>query len=106
MKEHLDIVVSIVAIIGLIWRLALTKAEIDKSIDKLKDETDARTAKLENRLSVHLTEYAGKKELLEYQLNGINNKVDHKFNRCWAEIKQQQAFLVKQGFVPREDNTL
>jgi hypothetical protein len=105
-KNYLDVVIGVCAIVGIIWRLALVKAEIEKEYERLKDYLDDKIIKTENELKIHLTEYEGKKELLEYQLSGINQKLDHKFNRCWAEIKQQQAFLVKQGFVPREDNTL
>jgi hypothetical protein len=93
MKNYLDIVLGVCALIGIIWRIAQVYLE-------------TKISNLQKDLEVHLTEYSGKKELLEYQLNGMNQKIDHKFSRCWIEVKQQQAFLVKQGFVPREDNTL
>ncbi|MBW4642929.1 MAG: hypothetical protein KME23_08025 [Goleter apudmare HA4340-LM2] len=99
MKNNLDIVLGLLAIAGMfastIWKLAVVKAQLEKEIDTVKDD-----------LRIHLTEYSGKKEFLDYHLHSLNEKIDHKFNRCWSEIRQNQSYLAKHGFVPREQSDL
>ncbi len=105
MKDYLETMVAAFTILGgfaaIIWRLAQVKGEIEKSIDSLKDYSFARITATEHRLDLHLTEYAGKKELIEYRLNGHDEAIDHKFKRCWDEIKDIQGHLAKDGFIPR-----
>ncbi len=98
LQESLNIIIGVAAVIGLVYRLAKMEAAIYDAIDKLKDLTIDRINSTESRLAVHLAEYTGKKELVDYQLHALNEKIDHKFNRIYTEIKDVQRFLEKTGF--------
>jgi hypothetical protein len=108
-KNHLDFILALATIAGMfagvIWRIAQTKAQIEQLIEKEKDQLFSHIINVEHQLKIHLTEYAGKKEFLDYHLHALDEKINHKFNRCWSEIKQNQAFLSKHGFVARDDSS-
>lgn len=102
MKDYLDIVIGIAAVVGIIWRVASVKAEIYREIDRLKDDLEDASKDTSHKLELHLIEYAEKKEFLNYRLNGFDEMIKHKFNRCWNEIKEIQGFLTKTGYNVRE----
>ncbi|BAY94799.1 hypothetical protein [Tolypothrix sp. PCC 7601] len=104
MKEHLDIIVSVCVLVGMVWRLALVQAQIYKAIDDARDEIDDSINAVAHKLDLHLIEYGEKKEFTVYRFNGIDEVIRHKFDRCWGEIKQIQNYLAKQGFIPRDHN--
>ena len=108
MQTSLNTILTLLGIAGmfagLIWRLASIKASLEQSIDDSSDVLISKINILEIKLSVYETEYAAKKEFLEYRLHGHDELIQHKFDRCWAEIKQIQNFLSKDGFNPRDRN--
>ncbi|MBD2365179.1 hypothetical protein H6G36_29180 [Anabaena minutissima FACHB-250] len=110
MKNYLDVILGVSAIVtgfaGFIWWVAQIKWGLEKAIAVVNEAQIERIRNIEHQLALHLTEYSGKREFLDYHLHSLNEKIDHKFSRCWTEIKQNQAFLSKQGFVPRDENTL
>ncbi|MBN3924009.1 hypothetical protein [Nostoc sp. NMS4] len=89
---------------GLVWRLASIKASLEQSIDNSSDALISKITILEIKLSIYETEYEAKKEFLDYRLHGHDELIQHKFDRCWAEIKEIQNFLSKNGFIPRDRN--
>ncbi|MBN3905116.1 MAG: hypothetical protein HWQ35_00555 [Nostoc sp. NMS1] len=89
-SNALTIILGLIAVIGAIYRLAQVEANII-----------ARIASTDKKIDIHLTEYSSKKELIEYRLHGHDELIDHKFNRCWNEIKDIQNYLAKDGFIPR-----
>jgi histidyl-tRNA synthetase len=101
MKEYLEIILTVSALlsfsVGIIWKLANTKAEIYQAIDRLKDDLEDDSKEVAHKLDLHLIEYSEKKEFLQYRLNGIDELIKHKFNRCWGEIKDIQSYLSKSG---------
>ncbi|MEH2315945.1 hypothetical protein [Nostoc sp.] len=108
MKNDLDIIIPILTIAamfgGLIWRLAAMKSALEFSIDSATDLLLARINALELEIRIAQSESLARKDFLDYRLHGHDEQITHKFDRCWAEIKQIQNFLTKDGFIPRDTN--
>lgn len=103
MKDYIELVLGVFALAGIIYRIARIETAIYKAIDDLKDNHVDRLNRIEANLAIHLKEYEGHEEMTLYRINQLNEKTDHKFNRCWSELKQQQGWLQKQGFHPRDE---
>lgn len=101
LKDSLDIVLSIAALVGLIFHIANTKAGIEKSIDDVKDEMRERFQILNTDIKVSQAKQEGKKEMIEYYINDLYYQIHHKFYRLWNETKDLQNFLQPSGFVAR-----
>lgn len=101
MKDSLEIVLSISALVGIIFHIANTKADIEKSIDNVKDELRERFQDLNTDIKVSQARQEGKKEMVEYFINDLYYQIHHKFYRVWNETKDLQNFLQPSGFVAR-----
>lgn len=101
-KDILEIILAVCALTGIIYKIAQTEASIYKAIDSLKDGLIAQMCQNDSKFSIHLTEYSTRKEFVDYRIHGLDEKIDHKFNRCWDEIKQMKGYLQSQGFKSRE----
>lgn len=101
LKDTLDVVLGFAAIVGIIWHIAKTKSDIEKSIDDVKDDLTEELRNLSTDIKVSQARYEGKKEMIEYYLNDLYYQVHHKFYRAWDEIKEMQSFLQKDGFIAR-----
>jgi len=108
MKTYLDAILPIITIAamfaGLIWRLASIKADLEKSINSSTDRLEGKIYMLELQIKVLETETLARKDFVDYRLHGSDEQIQHKFDRCWAEIKQMQNFMTKDGFIPRDRN--
>lgn len=100
-KDSLDVVLSVVALIGIIFHIANTKADIEKSIDNVKDEMRERFQSLNTDIKVSNARQEGKKEMVEYYINDIYYQIHHTRYRVGNEIKDLQGFLQPNGFVAR-----
>lgn len=67
--DIIPIITTSIILIGAIWQVA----EIKNSFDK--------------KLEIFISRYEERKEFVDYLLNDLNNKLDHKFQRCMDEIK-------------------
>jgi len=115
MKDYLDIILGVAAIVGAIYRIAQVESninarlarletKIDASVDVLKDTLLEKINSITQRIEIHLTEYQGRKEHYDYRIHDFDNRLQHKFNRLRDLIKQLAGFLNKQsGFVMRDD---
>ncbi|MBE9208840.1 hypothetical protein IQ244_20295 [Nostoc sp. LEGE 06077] len=101
LKDSLDVLLSVAALIGIIFHIAKTKADIEKSIDDVKDQLSKELMNLNTDIKVSRAQQEGKKEMVEYFINDLYYQIHHKFYRAWDEIKELQAFLQDQGFVAR-----
>ncbi|WP_414545799.1 hypothetical protein [Nostoc sp. CCY0012] len=91
-KDALQIILALAAVITLIFRLAQIEASIQN-----------RITEVDNRMKLALSEYKGQKEMIDYQLHGLQEKIDHKFKRLHDGQKDLQDFLAKTtNFVKRE----
>lgn len=70
MKHDLTIAIPLfITFAGLIWQASDLKNQIEKRIDTF------------------FVQYNERKDFVDYQLHGLNEKLDHKFQRCMDEIK-------------------
>ena len=60
-----------------------------KNIDNLKARLIERFNNLEKHLAVHIAKYEERLDKQNYMNGALNEKIDHKFNRCWEEIKNK-----------------
>ncbi|MBD2385255.1 hypothetical protein [Cylindrospermum sp. FACHB-282] len=99
LKTSLDMFLSVAAVVGIIYKIAKVEAEIHRAIDKVKDELSDKVNRNENRIDIHQTSYVGDKEMQDYLIHTLNEKIDHKFNRLNSDVKDLQGFLKReQGF--------
>jgi hypothetical protein len=92
-NNALTIILGLIAVIGAIYRLAQIESSIVSKINNI-----------EKKIDIHLAEYNGRDELVQYRLKGHDEMISHKFSRCWDEIKDIEKYLAKDGFIPRERN--
>lgn len=84
LKSTVDIVLGLIALAAVVYRIGGVEANIKQEISRVN-----------NRFDVHLTEYGAKKEMLDYLIHALDQKVDHKFNRLHANQREIQEFLAK-----------
>lgn len=51
--------------------------------------------KLEKQLDIHLQDYINRKDLVQYMLGQLDEKVNHKFSRLYTSMKDMEKFLQK-----------
>jgi hypothetical protein len=76
MKDYLEIIMALAGLVGIAYQVAKTEEKIFDAIQKLNAGFE-----------VHLKEYEIRREWVDYMLNGLNEKISHKFNRLHDEIK-------------------
>lgn len=102
-KTILELVIVIGTAIGFIWHISEIKNKIYNAMDEIKDNSMARDNDLKNRLEVHLNDYNNRQEMINYMVNGLNEKLDHKYNRLYSSMRDVEKYLQKtQNFRVRE----
>lgn len=104
-KDTIELIIGLCALLGIIWQISQVKAAIDKAIDTVKDEAFARHLALEKKLDVHLENYINRQEMMNMLTAQLDQKVDHKFGRCYGSIRDIEKYLQKhhnQAFRVRE----
>lgn len=101
LKDSLEIIWTLICLIGVIWHIAKVKSDIEKSIDDVQDNLTEELRSLGTEIKVSQARYEGRKEMTEYYINDLYYQINHRFYRCWEQIKDLQSFLKKDGFVVR-----
>ena len=101
LKDSLDVLLAMITVFGVIWHIAKVKADIEKSIDGVKDQLTESLGNLGTDIKVFQAKHEGRQEMTQYYINDLYYQVNHKFYRCWEQIKDLQSFLKKDGFVVR-----
>ncbi|MBH8575453.1 hypothetical protein I8752_21060 [Nostocaceae cyanobacterium CENA369] len=101
LKDSLDVILSVSALVGIIFHIAKTKADIEKSIDDVKDQLTEELRNLRTDIKVSDARYQGKKEMIEYFINDLYRLIHHRSYRFSHEIKDLQSYLTKDGFIAR-----
>lgn len=76
MKDLVELAVAILGLAGLAYRLGKIEEKIFDAIQELQSD-----------FNVHVKEYEVRKEWVDYLLHGLNEKIDHKFNRIHEDLK-------------------
>ncbi|MCG6135734.1 MAG: hypothetical protein MET45_13910 [Nostoc sp. LLA-1] len=94
LKDALEFAILITGVIAIVVRITRLEARIHE-----------RITAVDNRLQLTITQYTGHKEMVEYRLHGLDEKIDHKFNRLHTGQKEIQGFLSRTtSFMTREGN--
>lgn len=88
-ENLIEVLVGLTALISFIYRISQLESKIYQTVNSKEDRLLERINKIENKFAIHLSNYIAKNEMQDYQLHGLNEKLDHKFNRCWDEIKHK-----------------
>ncbi|NEU73599.1 hypothetical protein PI95_013755 [Hassallia byssoidea VB512170] len=93
MKNNLDIILGIIALIGIIYRVFQVETAIYNTIKDLKDTVNNRIAANELSFGMHMAAYAERKEQIDYLIHALQEEIDHKANRLLGEIKELKGEL-------------
>ncbi len=92
-KEALEIIGSLIVILGIVWQISQAKAAIDKAIDAVKDEAITRYLVLEKRFEIHLENYILRQEVLNMLISQLNEKIDHKHSRTYSSLRNIEKYF-------------
>lgn len=84
---------GLTALIAVVYRVFKVEAAIYDAIEELKDALIKRIAENEFSFGVHMAAYAERKEQVDYLINANREKIDHKANRLFDEIKELKLEL-------------
>lgn len=90
LHEILQFATATIPIVAVIWQIAEMKNQIYKYIDSNNDNQNFRIAELEKNLAILRNSCEERKVFVDYQLHGLNEKLDHKYQRLANEIKNLQ----------------
>lgn len=90
LHEILQFVTATIPIVAVIWQIAEMKNQFYKYVDSNNDNQNFRIAELEKNLAILRNSGDERKVFVDYQLHGLNEKLDHKYQRLANEIKNLQ----------------
>jgi len=90
-KNNLDIILGLAALVAVVYRVFQVEAAIDDAIEDLKHNLITRITANETSFSVHVAIYQERKEQVDYLIHALDEKIDHKANRLLGEIKDLKA---------------
>lgn len=93
MKNNLDIILGFAALVAVVYRVFQVEARIYDTIDELHKSLSKRIAENEFNFGVHVAAYAERKERVDYLIHANEEKIDHKANRLFDEIKEIKLWL-------------
>lgn len=103
LKEALELFGLLTGAIVIIYRMAKVESAIYQAISQADRQSSERIARLETRLDLHIQSMKDRAEHVDYLLHALDEKLDHKFKRHQAEIKDVQGYLQREGkFVVRK----
>lgn len=88
LDDILRILAEVIPVIALIWGIAEFKANVYKHIEICLRERDTSIGEIEKSFAIHRSIYEERREFVDYQINGLHELINHKFNRCMEEIKK------------------
>jgi hypothetical protein len=91
MKNNLDIILALAALVAVVYRVFQVEAGIYDAIEDLKHSLINRITTNETSFSVHVAIYQERKEQVDYLIHALDEKIDHKVNRLLGEIKDLEA---------------
>lgn len=94
-KDFVELILGLTALAGIVYQIAQVERRIYDEIDTLKDLILARMSVSETKFDVHRQDYINHKEVVDYKLGGLNEKIEHKFTRLHTDLKDMQRFMEK-----------
>lgn len=93
MKNHLDILVGLAALIAVAYRVFQIESAIYNAIDDLEKRVSERINFLERSFALHVAIYAERKEQVDYLLHANEEQINHVKIRLLGDIKELRATL-------------
>jgi len=91
MKDYIEVLVGAGALFAMVYRIARNESKIYEVIDSQNDALLERIFTLENRFDIHSTSFQEKKEMIDYVINALDEKINHEFSRLHNDLQQLQA---------------
>ena len=86
-KDSLELILGFCALVGIIYKIAQIEKAIYTAIDLVKDDLVIRHKDIDKRLDIHLQDYSNRAEIVNYMINGLDEKIDHKFTRLYSSMR-------------------
>jgi|GEM_PF-6056195 phenylalanyl-tRNA synthetase alpha subunit len=90
---------SLIGIVTVAYRVTKIESQIYSAIDDSTDKIANRLNIIERDLAVQEAWSKERREIIDYHIHSLNEKIEHKSNRLHGYIKDLQTFLEKHGFV-------
>jgi hypothetical protein len=101
LKNSLDVLLGIAALIAIVYRISHMEAAIYREIDKVSDNVDKQIHAIQMEFSIHKADYVVRKEWQADVARGLKQMISHKFSRLNFHIIDIQRYLQPKGFVIR-----
>ncbi|MCM0592490.1 MAG: hypothetical protein HEQ35_26805 [Gloeotrichia echinulata IR180] len=75
----------------MVYRIARSESKIYEAIDSQNNALMERIFRLESRFDVYLTSFQEKKEMIDYLIHALDEKINHKFSRLHGDLQQLQT---------------
>src|SRR5690242_14776911 len=99
LKNSLDIVLGIFALVAIVYRISHMKASIYREIDRVSDKIIEQIHNMQMDFSNLKTDYAVRKEWHTETARGLKQMIQHKFSRLNFHVIDVQRYLEKTGYV-------
>lgn len=87
LHEVMQFAAATIPIVAVIWQIAEMKNQLFKYIDTTVASLHNRIYDNDKKFEVFVTRFEERKEMVDFKLGGLNEKIDHKFNRLAEDIK-------------------
>lgn len=91
MKDHVDILVGLTALIAVVYRVFQIQSAIYEAIDDLEKRVNDRINSLERSFALHVAIYAERKEQVDYLLHANDEQINHVKIRLLGDIKELRS---------------
>lgn len=88
LHEIMQFAAATIPIVAVIWQIAEMKNQLFKYIDTQVASLHNRIYDNDKKFEVFVTRFEERKEMVDFKLGGLNEKIDHKFNRLVEQIKE------------------
>lgn len=85
--EIMQLATATITLVAVIWNIAEMKSQIIKYTDTVVASLHNRIYDNDKKFEVFVTRFEERKEMVDFKLGGLNEKIDHKFNRLFEDIK-------------------
>lgn len=85
--EHIiEIFVGLTVLISFVYRLSQLETKIYQKINFVDDKLSKQFNDLDKKFGIYFSNYLSKNEMQDYLIHALEEKLDHKFKRCWDKI--------------------
>lgn len=94
----IELAIGVIALISVLYQVARIEKAIFQAIDAVKVSSDRNFFQMQNRLDLHLQDYASKKQQDDRNFNALTNEINHECGRLRQHQKDIEKYLAKDGF--------